>query len=1196
MQRERPGLSTVALLPLMFLPLTAWPQSFNASISGLVTDPSSAVIPAVELSLRSVGTGATLKFTTGSDGLYHFGNLTQGAYDLTASAKGFRDFLQRGIAVNLNESVRVDVKMELGTAVQRVEVSANASPLNFENAEVKGAITTESLANLPLVLSGNQRSAAGFIILMPGITTGGGANPFDARINGGLMSGDEGVLDGITMQQGTMSQSGMITMFNDYPINPDSVSEVSILTSNYEPQYGSTTSGVVTAVTKSGTSEFHGNAHALVRNKILNARSFGVPDRPEDTENDWGATIGGPVKVPGLWSGRRKTYFFFAYGGYTIRGGTVSSILSVPSLKERQGDFTDWVDSKGNLVPIYDPATTRSNPAYNSSLPVGPSNEPYLRDQFMGCNGTTPNVICPSDPRLVNSLAHGWLKYLPNPSFPGALNNYVGLPTASGSLRPTVNRLSFDARIDENLGEKDHFSVELHYHEPHFFARDSLPPQLATQAETVNGGFVGPWVNRVNWDHSFAPTLLNNVNYGYLNFRGNSTCLDAPYTNQLPQIPGVADHSLPPTLGFEDFAPFGCNAIVRDTRPTNVINDMMTWVRGKHTMKFGGEYRRLQLNLLNHVGASGNFNFSRLNTGLPGVNSSNAIASFLLEQVDNGSADFYTVDMPSSRADALNLYVGDTWKVSPKLSLNYGLRWDLNRPTVENFDRLSFFDPLATNPGAENLAGRLAFAGTRWGAASYGQRHPELTYHKAFAPRLGMAYSLTPKTVVRSGYGIFFTQAYYPGWGGGMNLSGFNATPIFSSSNNGITAAFVLSQGLPQNFPRPPSLDPSFLNGQAAPLYRPLDANRLSNAQQWNLTIEHQFTENFYISTAYVGNKGTRLPSVELPLNALDPSLLSMGQKLFDQFQAGENSLDGVPIPYPGWVQQMVSCPPTVAQALVRYPQYCGGIVGLNENAGNSTYHSFQFKAEKRFSHGLWMLASYTLSKTLTSSDFVNPAALTWAGASGVISPFERKRNKALSIDDVPQTLSLSFLYSLPFGRGQHFLNKGGVLDKVVGGWRASTIFRASEGVPFIFRSSVCNVPPQFQVGCIPGILPGANPWALSKGQFSPDKPVFNVAALEPVSSFNSYYGQGPRVSNVRGPGFHNHDFGLRKDTKLTERVSLEFRAEFFNIWNWHIFNCTDQCFGSSAFTTDVSSPNFGIWNGVVTSPRNIQLGMQLLF
>jgi hypothetical protein len=1190
---------TMALVTIFFActpPLILRAQSTNASLKGTVQDPTGAVIPGADLALKSMATGLTAKFTTGQDGTYHFGNLSQGSYELTASAKGFKDLVRTGITVNLNESVRLDVGMEVGNASQTVEVAENASPLNFETGEVKGALSPESIAELPLIVSGNQRAAAAFIILLPGISTGGAANPFDARINGGLMSGDEAVLDGITMQQGTMSQSGMISIFNDYPISPDSVKEVSLLTSNYEPQYGSTTSGVVTAVSKSGTNEFHGNAHELLRNKVLNARSFGVPNRPTDTENDWGATIGGPAKIPGLWSGSHKTYFFLAYGGFRIRGGTVSSILSIPSLKERQGDFTDWRDAKGNLIPIFDPATTRTNPNYSPKLPVGPGNQPFLRDQFMGCDGRTPNVICPSDPRLQNSLAKQWFQFLPNPTFDGPLNNLVGLPLASGSLRPTTNRVSYDARIDEYVGTKEHISVELHYHAPHYFASTSLTPELATEAETVDGGFVGPWVNRLNWDHTFTPTLLNNVNYGYLNFRGRSKCLDDPYVDKLPKIPGVADHAEPPTVSFQDFTSFGCNAIVRDSRPTNVVNDLMTWVKGKHTVKFGGEYRRLQLNLLNHVGGSGAFTFSRLNTGLAGVQSGNSVASFLLEQVNTGSAAFYTVDLPASRADALNLHVGDTWRIRPKLSINYGLRWDLNRPTVEKFDRLSFFDPAGPNPGAGERPGRLTFAGDRWGAASYGERHPEQTFHKAFAPRLGMAYSLTPKTVIRSGYGIFFTQAYYPGWGGGIALDGFNANPTFTSSNGGITPAFILSQGLPQNFTRPPFIDPSFLNGQNAPLYRPADANRLSYAQQWNLTLEHQFTNNFYVTAAYVGNKGTRLPSDQLPLNVLNPSLLSMGPALFDQFQPGQTVLDGVPVPYSNWVQQMSSCPPTVAQALLPYPQYCGSLTGLNENAGSSTYHALQLKAEKRFSDGVWLLASYTFSKTLSSSDFVNPSALTWAGASGVISPFERQRNKALSVDDVPHLFSLALIYDLPFGRGKHFLNRGGVLNKIVGGWQTTHIFRASAGVPFLFRSSVCNVPAQFRVGCIPGVLPGADPWAIGEGQFSPDKPVFNASAFEPVSSFNFYYGKGSRVTNLRGPGYHNQDFGLMKNTYITERVGLQIRGEIFNVWNWHIFNCIDQCFGSTAFNTDISSPNFGMWNGSVTAPRNVQLGMQVIF
>jgi hypothetical protein len=1177
-----------------FLPNLARAQSFNASISGTVTDPSGAVVPNAQIALTAVGTGAVSKAASNEAGLYSFPNLQAGAYEVTVSALGFRDFVQRGIKVSINESVRVDVKLELGTATQTIEVAANASPLNFENAELKQAITPETIRELPLMVGGNIRAATGFVILMPGVSTGGGGSPIDARINGGMQSGDEAVLDGATMQDGMYSQSGMTEAYTDHPLSAESISEVSVLTSNYEPQYGTTSSAVITAVTKSGTNEFHGGLFEFHRNTVLNSRQFGIPKRPKDLENDFGGNIGGPLKIPGIWGARRKAYFFVNVEPWRLAGGARTPILSIPSLKERQGDFTDWVDTDGNLIPVYDAATTRPNPAFDPSSPVGPANLPYLRDQFMGCDGSTPNVICPSDPRLVDSLAKQWLQYLPDPTFPGPLNNYVvpePVPTFNG-----FNSVTYvDPRFDYYYGEKDHFSFSEHY----IFRRGSkvtlLPKALATEDLRRPSHAI---LARLNWDHTFTSSLLNHVTFGYNNIYTISESADKPFADKLPQISGVASHAFPPIIGLQDFAGFGGSLFYRQDRPTFDVNDLFTWVRGKHTIKFGGEFRALEFNNVQPQYESGVFNFSRLNTGLLGVNSGNAVASFLLGGVGSGSAAFLTVDSIYPRQHAWNLYAGDTWKATPKLSINYGIRWDVFQPAFEKFDRLSFLDPLGTNPGADNRPGRLGFAGTGYGAASFGRRHPEETWYRGLAPRLGVAYTWSPKTVVRAGYGIFFSNAYYPGWNGGIALDGFNSTPSFSSTDGGLTPAFLLSQGFPQNFQQPPFIDSSFLNGQYAPLYRPLDANRLPYSQQWNLSIEHQFTSDFYISTAYVGNKGTRLLSQNVPLNALDPKLLSMGQALFDEFQPGQTSLDGVPTPYPGWVEQMSGCPPTVAQALLPYPQYCGGIYGLNENAGSSTYHSVQLKAEKRFSHGIWMLASYTLSKLLTSSsDNIQAQAITWGGAGGVISPYERQRNKGLSVDDVPQVFSLAFVYQLPFGKGKRYLNTGGVVDKLAGGWQVSNIFRSSSGTPLYFRSSECNVPSQFAVGCIPATLSSGNVFAQDKGSFDPGKgPLFSKAAFEAPESFNFYYGKGPRISNARGFGFRNHDFSLIKNTQVTERVNVQFRAEFFNVWNWHTFACYSQCFGGLAFVNDVASPDFGTWNGSVSTPRNIQLGMKILF
>ena len=327
-----------------------------------------------------------------------------------------------------------------------------------------------------------------------------------------------------------------------------------------------------------------------------------------------------------------------------------------------------------------------------------------------------------------------------------------------------------------------------------------------------------------------------------------------------------------------------------------------------------------------------------------------------------------------------------------------------------------------------------------------------------------------------------------------------------------------------------------------------------------------------------------------------------MGQQLYDEFQPGQTELDGVPIPYNGWTEQMTGCAPTVAQALVPYPQYCSALFGRNENAGSSNYHSMQLKAEHRFSKGIWALASYTVAKLLTSTDSVQPDATMWGGnAYGAISPFERKRNKALALNDVPQTFSLAMVYELPFGRGKPFASSTGPADRLISGWQLGTILRITAGVPFLFRSGNCNVPAQFVAGCLPAVLSGANPFAQKKdGSFDPNLPLFDKTAFEPADSFNFYLGQGARVSNYRGFGYHNQDLNLLKNTRITERVNLQFRFEFFNIFNWHTYTSRggeDGLAGNfSAFDTDISSPNFGIWNGSVSAPRNIQMGMKLQF
>ena len=1175
-------------------------QSTSSSLGGTLKDPRGAVIPGAHLSLISTATGAIREVEAASDGIYRFSNLQAGSYTLKVVATGFSTYDQAGIVLALNENATVDVTLSVGATTENVEV--NASPINHEDASLKGEISPEVLKDLPLNVSGSSRSAASFVVILPGVNTGAGNNPFETRINGGMKMGDEAALDGSSMQEGLMSQSGVVALHSDYPISPEAISEVSVLGSTYEPQYGTTTSGVITMVTKSGTNEFHGDLREYLHNTALNATQYGSPYKPKDIENQFGGSVGGPIKIPGIWSSRNKAFFFLNVERWTIRGGTVFPVDSIPSLLERQGNFSDWVDSQGNLIPVYDPATTTVNPAYDPNQAQSATNLPYLRSQFMGCDGSQPNVICASDPRLQTSLASQWFKNLPAPTFSGALNNYVS-PVANSDISGagTNYRQNYDIRIDDYLGQKDHVAVTLHHHNTVFLKVTTLPAAISNDSFLLpDGGELGPWINRVNYDHTFSPNVLNNLNYGFLDFRGSEIAVDASYADKLPQIPGAAAYSQPPQINFSDgFLSMGLDDLHHEARPTNVLNDVLSWSHGSHTFKFGGELRTLTNNQRNNNNQSGSFSFSDLNTGLLGINSGSSVASFLLGAVDNASVSFNNVTTFRARGKLYALHAGDTWKATRKLSVTYGMRWDVSTPSVESQNNFSFLDPTAPNPGAGGRPGTLAFAGSKWGAASYGRRHPENTYYHAFGPRLGLAYSLTPKTVVRTGYGIFYSQAFYPGWNGGIAQDGFNTTPTLSSSMGGLTPALILSQGFPSNLPSKPVINSTFLNGQNGPLYRPLNANRLQNAQQWNLTVDHELGNNFVVSAAYVANKGTRLLSDIAPINTLNPSYLPLGQQLYDTFQSGDTSLDGVPEPYAGWVDQMQACPPTVAQALLPYPQYCGALQGVNENYGNSTYHSLQVKAEHRLSHGLWMQTSYTFSKLLTDSDSVQNTSLQNGnlGATGVISPYQRKRNKSLSVDDVPSTFNFSTLYDLPLGQGKKYFNVGRGLDSVIGGWQVSTLIKVSSGVPFYFRSSNCNVPSQFNVGCLPAQIAGVNPFLQSPTGYNPGKgALLNPSAFQDPSSFNFSFGDGPRISSLRGPKFANEDISLIKNLRITERIGLRFQTEFFNAWNNHYFVCETRCFGSTAFDTDIASPTFGDWNGAVSVPRNIQFALKLLF
>jgi hypothetical protein len=812
---------------------------------------------------------------------------------------------------------------------------------------------------------------------------------------------------------------------------------------------------------------------------------------------------------------------------------------------------------------------------------------------------------------LANSLAQEWLEHVPAPNLPGILSNYTppNPPTGTVNADSTV----FDLRVDHYVGDADHIAVAVHYFGSFGNNQTLYPKEIASESFRMpNVNFA----NRLNWDHTFRPNLLNNANFGYNDILSVIVCADeGTWSSAVPSIPGVRSNRLAPNIGLDHYRGFGCNGDGETTRPAYVFNDRLSWVRGKHTLGFGMEYRALLDKEISNSGESGGFYFSDLNTGLRGVRSGNALASFLLGYMSSASMNLITLGDQHIRQKYLAIYGSDTWKITPKFTLNYGVRWDMSTPSKDKYDRVSFVDPNTPNPSAGNLPGVVKWAGDYAAGASLGRSYPEDIWYKGFAPRVGFAYSVTPKTVVRAGYGIFYQLLMYPGWTSGISpgRQGFNSTFTLSSPDGGLTPVGFLQDGFPPvpADQEPPFFDLTFANGRDPGLYRQFGSARPPYMQQWNVTIEKQFTDDFYISLAYVANKGTKIISMIAPINATNPTYLSMGDNLFHSFLDADGnelaSVDGVPIPYPGWAHQMVGCAPTVAQALLPYPQFCGNVYNYNENAGNTNFQSFQFKAEKRFSRGFWFLTSYTWSKYISTYSDIQADAVNWGGSSGIISPYQRERYKSLDNQDTPHSLSIAFVYELPFGGGKKYLNQGGVLNKLVGGWQLTSIWRSQSGIPLFWYSSTCSIPGQFRAGCNPGVLPGADPFAQDKGSFDPSSPFFNAEAFEgkvvdPDTGEVSYGvmnynpGQGGRTSNYRGFPFHNHNISLQKTTSITERIKFQFRAEFFNIWNWHFFARGTTWGEGGAFFNDLASPNFGMPTGSVTTPRNIQMGAKIIF
>jgi hypothetical protein len=1197
------ALTIFALSPLAF------GQANQGAIAGVVEDSSGAVVAGAKLTATERSTGTVYETVTTSAGSYRFPNVRIGTYDLSVSATGFKSPTLTGIVVQIATTAAVDVKLSAGGVNETVIVQADAPTLQTESSDIGTVVSTKQILDLPLALGStvqSMRSPEAFVYLTPGAvgpgSDSGNGGTFESKISGGQNYATEVLLDGSGT---TRSENG--SSFDETAPSVDAIGEFKVITSTLPAEFGRTTGGIESFSTKAGTNAYHGEIYEIFRNTALDANNWGNDyqlsqnpsnrspfQTPLDRQNDYGGTFGGPVIIPHLYNGKDRTFFFFSWEQYRqTNGGTQTS--TIPTTAELGGDFSAELNT-GNVLgtnpcdgtPIYqgeifDPATTQT---------VGGVE---CRTAFMNEPGSTGNVVPTS---RFSAVGQNLISYYPAPQNSGLINNY----TFPYSYPILDTAMTF--RIDQNIGSK---SKAYFTYSSRTNGRISTVPEWAGPAGYGRNQEFTTHFIRFGYDYTFSPTILNHVNLGYN--RTNSANVGAgvglgggaDWDSKLG-ITGASGPMFPAINVAEgSTASFG-DAVDGDTVDNGFrFNDTLTWVKGKHELKFGYEQWYQQYSPLNFQNTSGTFNFGRGQTAGTAVTanlSGNGIASLLLGELGSANVTAY-----ASQARWLRSYfagfVQDSFKVSPTLTVNIGLRYEIDEPQKEANGDTSNISLTTPNPGAGNLPGSLVFAGTGTGRNGNVNERWANIWKKDFGPRVGFAWSpsaLKGNTVFRGGYGIIYGGLQYADFGG-FNRTGFQANPSFNSVN-GFDPALKIDSGLP-SYPAPPSLDPTQLNF-TGPQYTDPSYGRPPMIQNWSFEVQHQIASDLIMDIAYVGSHSLSLRSNYDAVNTLNPKYFALGGLLNTQIGAQST----VPLPYPTFPTTAI-----VAQALVPFPQYFGfNTDGALENLGQSTYNALEAQLTRRFHNGLNLMASYTWSKTLTDADSALPFFATLHQGGAPQNVFDRRSDKAISNQDLPQNFVLSYIYELPFGKNKKFLSHSAVADRLAGGWSISGIQRYESGQPIAFACAT-GVPAYndcIRFNAVQGQSFYSSAW--SSGHFNPiTDSAFNAAALsDPNSTANlaarggAYaFGTLARVDGgVRMSPYLSEDFNLLKRTKMTESSDVLLQVNFLNAFNRHVWNRPadlnpyDAAFGQVNWGT-FSSTGGG---GYLLFPRRIQLQMKVEF
>jgi hypothetical protein len=1146
-------------LCLFFLVPTAGAQQFAGTIQGVVRDASGAVIPGAEVAVTNADTNESRTLITDASGAYVAPLLKPGTYRVSVRLTGFKTSTIDEVKINVQQTRVVDLRLDVGEMNETVNVSASAAALEVSTSTVNQTIENKRIVDLPL----NGRNPFTLATLSPGVIPASGSSPW---ISGGRNATSEVTIDGVS-NVGPENNVSILDLL--YTPSVDAVQEFNVQTNVVSAEFGRLGGGVINVVTRSGTNAFHASLYEFHRNSALDANNFfsnraGIPLR-SFKRNQFGATAGGPVVIPGLYRGRDRTFFFVDYEGQRQRAASVST-FTVPLDEWRRGNFSNLRNASGNPILIYDPLTTRE---------ISPGR--FARDPFAG------NII--PETRM-NPVARSVMPFWPQPNVAPTnvftqTNNYA----AAGSAVSDFDK--FDARIDHNI--LPNWRV---------FVRGSaqwgksLPVNFFGNVATPSGDGPSDSGNRsatIDQAITLNPRLLLNVRYGFgrrfTNRRPFSTGYDFTQLGFPQSVKRAAELQ---ALEFPRFNVSGLSSLGQatftdlDILPmAHSFNVNLTQTTGRHTLKWGMDYRKLMINFLQLGQPSGEYSFDSRWTQLdPNVASSTAgfgLASLMIGVPTGGQISHDPT--PASASSYWAWYVQDDWRLTSRLTLNLGLRYELDVPRTERFDRLAIFRFDAPSP----IAGRVAGFPNLRGAMDFvdaDNRRQAPTDRNNFGPRFGFAYNLTDKTVVRGAYGVFFSASALQAAGhtGTAGMEGFRSSTPFVTSLDGRTPINFLENPFPDgfNFPTGKSLGAeTFLGLGVSESVFVDDANPY--IQQWNFNLQREMPGSVVFEAAYIGSKGTRLIDGEsgVVLNQLPVEFQRLGTQLQNL----------VPNPFFGVITNPVSTlsrsEVQLGQLLRPYPHYTA-VNGFRKPNGFSIYHALTLRADKRFSHGLSFLTSYTWGKLI---DDVSQTVTFLGPAGNKQDAYNRRAERSISTQDVAQRLVLSYVYELPFGTNKRLFSGDGWATRwLLSGWQFNGITTFQGGTPLIITSGQNNAG-IFSPGQRPNIngqsarLTGGTRAERIAKWF--DTSVFSFA---PPFTFGSV----PRtLPDARTPGTQLWDLSVFKNTVFGEgRYTVQFRAEFFNAFNNVNLNAPEQ---------SLASGSFGAISGA-GGPRQIQLALKLMF